>query len=264
MLDYIIDSLVVVVFICLARMLWIFSKKKRTPHIKLLLQTISLFILLHLVLFPIIYVYIINKNTGSILIDENIITYERNTKLEEAKKILTEIDSISNSEEQRFIINKILDTNQEYLKTVDWKNIDNTRIIFLDSNLISGYTQYRIIPDDVVHKILIIYDLKGEKLIEFQTMSKKEKISEILIDHIKELDSEKDDIKEKIKIIEANAFWNYRQILPYTLNILFTDNFKPQSRKANIIYFIHNILVIGFLLALIVNLFQHYLLNNKD
>ncbi len=250
----------IITFAYLARMFWLFSKKKQDLQIKLLLRTISLFIVLHMILFPIVYVFMINQNTDSIQINENINAYERETKLQEAKNIAKEIDSISNSKNKKLIIGAILDSNQKYLETVDWISIDNDRIIFLESNLIRGYTQYRTIPSDVVHRVVTIYDSKGEKLLEFQTRSEEEKLSEVLVDYLQELDAEKNDINKRIETIQANAFWSYRQILPYTLNILFTDNFNPQSRTANFVNFLHNILVLGFILNFIMNMFQYYLL----
>jgi len=264
MIEYIIDFLVIIVFVSLVGVLWVYSKKQRSPQLKLLLRAISLFILLHLIIFPVIYVFIINRNTQSIKIEENIISYERDIKLEEAKKLEKEFDSTYNSQEQKIVINTILKKNEKVLQSLDWNNIDNRKIVFLDSNLIKGYTQLRMIPGDQVHKVITVFDQKGEKEIEFKTFSEATKLYTILTDHLDELNSEKDVINERIEIIESNAFWNYRQILPYTLNILFNDNFNPQSRTANIIYFIHNILVVGFLLTFIISLFQYSLLEKKD
>lgn len=263
MIDHIIDLLVILVIAYLSKMFWVFSNKKRAPQIKLLFRTISLFIILHLILFPLIYVLLIHKSTSSIKIDENIIKYERETKLEDAIKVKNEIDTRSDSLKERHVVKNILAYNHDYLDTVSWENIDDNHLIFLDTILIKGYTQYKCIPGDQVQKVITFYNRFGKKIIEVNTLSGQEYLSNILFDYLGELDKEKNEIKGKIDIIVANKFWSYRQILPYTLNILFTDNFNPQSRTANIIYFIHNILVVGFLLTFIINLFQYYLLTDK-
>lgn len=133
----------------------------------------------------------------------------------------------------------------------------------MDSFIIRGKTEKIQVPGGSYYKDIEIYDKKGLKIFQFDTKSDKNLILEIINDYLKELESSKVEISKQIRDIEKNQFWNYRQILPYTLNILFTDNFNPQSRTANLIYFFHNILVVGFLLTVITNLFQFYLLKNK-
>jgi len=264
MINFILDCLVVLLFAYLSRVLWVISKKKRASQVVLLLRTISWFTLLHLILFPIIYVFLINSNTSSIEIDENIVTYERDVKLSEAKRIYNEIDLDSISKQQRKVINGVLAYEKLNLETIDWNDIDDDRLILLGSNIIKGYTRYRNKPIDQVHKVITIYNSIGEKVCEFKTCSSEEKLSNILVDYLDELNMERDEIEGEIETIKSDKFWSYRQILPYTLNILFTDNFNPKSRMANVVYFVHNILVVGFLLTFIVNLFQYYLLSNKQ
>lgn len=262
MADHFIDLLVIIVFSTIARLLWIYSKTKKKPQIKLLFRAISLFIFLHLILFPVVYSVIINKNTQSIRIDENIFLYEKERKLLDAKRIEKEINSNPNNKKERKIINKLLDKNNEKLKNIAWNEVDKKQMVFLDSKILTCETVYRMRPGDRVMKAISIYDDSGQKLIKLNSLSEKNNLSSIFLDYLTELDSKKNEIAAEIKNIESNTFWTYRQILPYTINILFTDNFNPKSKSANIIYFIHNILVVGFLLAFIVSFFQYYLINN--
>ncbi|GAA4277026.1 hypothetical protein [Aquimarina mytili] len=258
--DYIINALIIAIFIYVTRMFWIFSKRKQTSQGKLLFKTISLFILLHFIVFPLIYVVQINRNPESIKIEKSIIESEKEIKLKKLKSIKQRTDSILNNNREKYILTKLLHTDKNSLEKIIWREIDDSRLVFLDSIIIRGNTKYRVIPDDDIRKLVTIYKSDGTKLIEFSTTSKKENLAEIILEYLIDLNSEVDLINEQIKIVESNAFWNYRQVLPYTLNILFTSNFTPQSRTANVIYFIHNIMVAGFLLTFIIGLFQNYLL----
>lgn len=264
MQDYFIDFLVAVLFFSISRMFWIYSKIRKTSQGKLLFKAISFFVLLHLILFPVIYSVMINNAPKSIQIAENIFSYEKGIKLQEAIKARKNIEYTINDKKQKNIINNIIEKNRKVLSNTTWEEIDDKKIINLDTQTLLGYTKYREIPSDEVQKIFEVYDLKGSKYIEFGTTSQKQLLSDILNDYLIELDSEKHKIDNQIERIESNSFWSYRQVLPYTINILFTSNFNPQSKIANIIFFFHNILVVGFLLTFIVGFFQHYLVTKIE
>ena len=262
MLSFFIDFLVALIFIYTARLCWKVSKRKQKKQSKLLFKTIAIFIMVHLVIFPIIYLIIVNGDASSIKIEKNISEYERNLKLERAitqeRKI--EKDLVLRGQPQlEGFLNKYSDT----LSQVAWDSIEDIRILKIDSFSLVGYSEPGVPPGGGFYKNLNIYNSKGYRLNKFITNSNKEYMDGIIIDYLNSIKSDKNDIQEEIKSIKNNRFWSYRQILPYTLNILFTDNFTPQSKTANILYFLHNILVVGFLLSIIINLFQYYLLNKE-
>ena len=277
MVDYILDFLVILLFLYVSRRLWVYSGRKSSQG-KLFFRTISLFFIIHLILFPVLYTLIINMNPKSISINENIITKEREEKLKISyktqKRIQRKIDfeksSISKNSIRKNYASRLLRSNKSLLDSLIWKEIDDNRVIFLDSHIIRAYTQYKIIPEDDVYKVVEVYNLDGEKITELTTFSEKELLSEILFDCIiesnkdlKELESEKKNMQEEIKTIKSNAFWSYRQILPYTLNILFTSNFNPISSLANIVNAIHNILIVCLLFPIIASIFQYHRISEK-
>lgn len=262
MSQYILDFIVLLVFVYSARIFWKIAKRKQTKQIKLLFQTIAIFILVHLIAFPIFYIILIKQNVNSIKIEKNIVAFERNEKLEKAFELEKEIEQ-KLIESQKPELEKFVNGHSNILTEINWDSFDNKRIVKFDSFLVRGNSDKIQIPGGNYYKIIQIYNLEGHKLFEFTTESDKTSLLDIFKNYLEDIESDKTNIKEKIKNIEKNQFWSYRQILPYTLNILFTDNFNPQSRTANFIYFIHNILVVGFLISLIMNLFQFYLLNNK-
>lgn len=262
MSQYILDFIVILVFVYLARIFWKIAKRKQTKQIKLLFQTISIFVVVHLITFPIIYMILINQNVNSIKIEKDIIAYERNEKLEKAFELERKIEKelIENKKPE---LEKFLNKHSNILSQINWNSIDNKRIVKVDSFMVRGNSDKKPVPGGNYYKLLQVYNSEGFKLFEFTTESNKESLLGIFTNYLEEIESDRINIKEQIKNIEKNQFWNYRQILPYTLNIIFTDNFNPQSGTANVIYFIHNILVVGFLISLIMNLFQFYLLNKK-
>ena len=266
MWQFILDFAVALVFIYSARILWKIANRKKTKQLRLLFRTISIFIIAHLILFPIIYTLLINQNGQSIKIEKGIIINERIGELEKANMLKGEIEKMLIKEQKPLLAMLVRDHSNQLFK-IQWDSIDSKRIVKIDSYLIRGTTEKVQIPGGDFYKEIEIYDSKGLKLLDFISKSEERNLLGIFTEKLEAIDNranlEKKRVVEKFEQIEKNQFWNYRQILPYTMNILFTDNFNPQSRTANLIYFIHTIVVVGFLLTLMVNLFQFYLLNIK-
>lgn len=259
MFDYFIDFLVVLFFLILSIFLWKISTTRKSKHNRLLFQSISLFVLFHLMIFPITYTFIINHDYENIRIDENIFINEKEKKLEEAKRIENEINSDYKTILTKKEINELLTSDKEALDSIHWQDINNKQLLFLTNRILTGKNKNIAIPGSKLRKSIDIYKLDGKKSASISSESDKNYLSEILKEHIIELDSKKNEITKEIERIESNSFWSYRQVLPYTINILFTSNFEPKSKSANIVYFIHNVLVVGFLFTLIFGSFQHFL-----
>jgi hypothetical protein len=263
MIDYFIDALVVIVFLALTTLLWAISNTRKIRQNRILLRSISLFVFLHLVVFPLVYTIIINNDSESIRIDESIFEYEKEKKLEEAQKIEASINSDLKIKHKKNEISSILNTDKTILDSLNWKKNVNKRLIFLKNRILIPKIKYKNFPSDQVGKLIEIYYLNGQKSATLISYSDENYISRILEDNLLELDAKKNKIKKEIEKIKSNSFWTYRQVLPYTINILFTSNFEPKRQTANLVYFIHNFLVLGFLLSLIVSSFQHFLENKK-
>jgi hypothetical protein len=84
MLGTLIDILLILTLVYLSFHLFVTSIKKKKGG--LLLRVVSIFILVHLVIFPLIYTKIINVNPESIEIDNKIVNREKDLQLKEFQK----------------------------------------------------------------------------------------------------------------------------------------------------------------------------------
>ena len=145
MWQIILDIIVVLLLIFLSRIAWIVGKKKELKQIKLLFKSISIFVLLHLIVFPLTYMNLINKNENSIKIEKDIISFERNEKLKRAFEQKNEIEKNlikKHKPELTDFTNKY--SNQ--LSQISWDYLDNKRIIKFDSFMVTGKTMQEPIP----------------------------------------------------------------------------------------------------------------------
>jgi hypothetical protein len=133
----------------------------------------------------------------------------------------------------------------------------------LSSNIISS-RYYEASPGNQNNKIVTIYDKKGNQLFNIIVNYKVDTIIKSLEEHIARVTLEESSKAKQLETINSNSFWSYRRILPYTLNILFTENFNPKTPIAQIIYFIHNLVVLVFLLSFITTLLQNYITKYSD
>jgi hypothetical protein len=223
---------------------------------KLLLRVTSIFILAHLIIFPLIYLSIINGDPESIDIDDKIVNNEKDIRLKEFQK-----SNNTDFQHKKKILNKILIDDKKLISNVSLNDIIDRKLLILNSNII-GSRYYDLPPGNQNNKIIIIYDKQGNQLFNFIVNYKIDGITSALEDYLTELTIKENSKAKELEIIESNSFWSYRRILPYTLNILFTENFNPKSQTSNFVYFIHNILVLGFLLSFIMTLLQNYITKN--
>lgn len=128
MWQFLLDSTVGFIFIFVARIMWKIAKKNEIKQIKLLFKTISLFIIVHLVIFPLIYMALINNKVNSIKIEKDIVAYERNEKMEKALKEKNEIEQ-DLSKKQKTQLKTFVDKYSSKLSKINWSYIDNKRIL---------------------------------------------------------------------------------------------------------------------------------------
>lgn len=261
MLDSLINIAFVIFLLYTCYLLWKISNSKHEN--KLLIRVVSLFILVHLIIFPIIYVVIINNDINSIEIDNRILSYEKEVKLKDLKSNYKTYDL----KNQIRIIDDILKTEIDKIKKAEFSWEDEVELgenvmvgfMYLKNYTLTIQTRYREITIDPFGQFVMIYPNEGYKTFEINTQDFDKELENILRDYLNELKGKYKEMSNKLDNIQSNKFWTYKQILPYTVNILFTDNFKPKSKLSNVVHFIHNIIVVCFLLGLIVSLSQNYL-----
>lgn len=262
MLNTIINTVIILTLLYTSYSLWKIGKRRKENG--LLFKMISLFILIHIVIFPIIYVLIINNDPSSIEIDNKILSFEKEAKLKDLELSYNKKDI----ESQELIIEDILSSDIELLKEED--------IFWLDDY----YTFDEDEPDNFIttkKRTLYFYERSKQtpaipfgKFIRINSKNKNFKEFELKGDFnmtaIEILKKRLDELKQlkhkrfnQLNIIKLNKFWSYKEVLPYTINILFTDSFKPKRKGAQIIHFLQNVVVAAFLLSFIVSLFQNYI-----
>jgi hypothetical protein len=251
----IIDLIIILIIIYSSVMLWRIGNKKN--KVKLLYKMISIFLLVHLVIFPLTYKSFINNNPESIEIDNEILNNEKHLSLDDFHKSYN-----LKYDKHKITVNKILSENKNLLNDLTWDEIGDKRLLFLKSHILLGYTNGFQVPGDVKGRQLLLFDLKGNLLFDIPHDDNINKIENILNDYLVILNKLKNSKTKRLNNINSNTFWSYRSILPYTLNVIFNDNFNPKSKGANLIYFIHNLIVAGFLLTFIMQLFQNFMIKN--
>ncbi|GFD72578.1 hypothetical protein KUL113_19980 [Tenacibaculum sp. KUL113] len=225
---------------------------------------ISLFILIHIVIFPIIYVLIINNDPSSIEIDNKILSFEKEAKLKDLELSYNKKDI----ENQIFVIEDIIASSSELLKEEDIFWLDDyytfdedepDNFITTKKSMLYFYERSKETPAIPFGKFIRI-NSKNKNFKEFELKGDFNMTAiEILKKRLNELKQLKYKRFNQLNIIKSNKFWSYKEVLPYTINILFTDSFKPKRKGAQIIHFLHNIIVAVFILGFIVSLLQNNL-----
>ena len=126
---YLIDFALIIILLYLSFSLWKTSKRLKT--LRLLLRVISIFVLTHLVIFPLLYVVLINGNPKSIEIDSEIVSNEKSIKLNEYNK-----ENDFDFEKEKKLLNNMLYENNDTLKKSFLSIFEDGNLLFLKSNII--------------------------------------------------------------------------------------------------------------------------------
>jgi energy-coupling factor transporter transmembrane protein EcfT len=185
--------------------------------IRLFLISIATFTLFHLIIFPCIYVLILNNNPNSIAFDSQVQTTEK-------KNALTELNyNVKPNEKNNLIkiLKKILTENSPKLDST-LSSLKNKNIVKLKDYLI--YTQSEIIPKGkgfLDRNYFVICNNTGKHIstiandsIDFFTS--KLKIKDFILKTQKEEILQIKKFKnEERNIKKVNNFWNFKRIIPY-------------------------------------------------
>jgi len=205
-------------------------------------------------MFPLTYLICLKRDNKSILINDIISSNEKADALlilkgEFMPEKLSEnnilLDRIIRSASQR------IDTSLDFFCTHNMLKLDSFFITKIDT-VIS-------VPDHapVVNNLLLVFNDEGKFLEKFYTnerfvQGEKRTVREFFSTLKK---GNEDRINKYVDrssdITLRNKFWSYSRILPYSINIFNTDNFKPVSSLANLVNFIHNFVVWILLLTII-------------
>lgn len=263
------DNSTLIILLILGIILFVISLKNK--KLGLLLKMISFFIVIHLVIFPNIYLHHLKKVPNGIQFYEKITKSEK----ENALKNLQKIYSPKTLRENRRIINDIEINNTDKLDS-PVSYFSNNNILVLNKYLLyQGSLSLDNTSDDeinlaamistpppfeeqITRDIVVICDSSGAYLTSLYHPSVinfgDSKIE--LTDFFKEVANYTNERfvqyeldRKSIELLDQ--FWDYNKILPFVFTSLFTDNMKPVSRTAQWIFGLHYIIIFFIVAALI-------------
>ncbi|WP_109097731.1 hypothetical protein [Aquimarina sp. AU58] len=254
--EYYDDLLIALIILIFPLGLWTFS---RLSKFKIILRMFSVFVFLHLIFFPFIYLWLIQEDQNSIKFDSIV---SKENKTESLRQLDQQFKPVKISEKLEILRIIITDENNENLNKLLFIPY-NYGVLMLNDFLVYPYAEMR--PRENVH-YLILCDKSGKFLFKMPYLNghnDNNTIDITFMDFFKNsitiLNKELGTYKKKKEIIdEKDDFWNYRKILPYSLNINSNSNMKPITKLANIVYAIHNFFVFGLILSIILRLISSH------
>lgn len=252
----------IALYFCFYLLFLSFSKTTFLHRCKRNLWTVIIFLLIHFIVFPSIYVDILRDNPKSFEFDDYIQESEKEISIKEVvkeyspvqlKSKINLIDSILTLESDK------LKTELEYLKVGNILKIDSFQyyINIIERELLPGED-----PNDTAFLFnLNICNNHGNFLISISNDYGSKINYNNTIRYF--LTNKNNDLKFTLKnyqgirrqIEEENIFWTYDKILPYSINIFNTSNINPKSRLANSLVWIHKVLIgfIGLIIAFFIS-----------
>ncbi len=244
------DFLVTFIILMISIFLFVYSYGSK---FKFLLRTFSVFIFLHLIFFPWLYVSIIKIDSNSFKIDSEIESNEISQFEKEITKKFNP-DGLINDQQ---IITKILSSHNSYLDST-FNSINNNNVLYLDSFILHKTAFHRKMhrPSGGFASIAIC-DIKGNNLTNIIGYEENLDfplditIGEYLSKRSTSIQKDYQKFNTENLKKQSKETWNYRRLLSYSINIFDTDNFNPKRRLSNGIYFVHKFIVVVLIFGLI-------------
>lgn len=227
---------------------------------KVLVKSIAAFVVVHLVIFPFIYLGIIRSDMSSFEVDELIVLNETQNALWDADEKFKFKESATNL----YLTKEVYELQNPELD-LPLSHLNEGNIVVDDSFMVHGSTVRKSTGKSYFEQIeMTITDSDGKLLGTLKCDSRNERL-EYDIDTLSIRDvlwikintyaiSAVNYTKARKDIIDSKNFWSYKRFVWYSISILNTDNLKPRSRLANVAYWIHYLIVNGYLLALILTI----------
>ncbi|SFB66522.1 hypothetical protein SAMN04487891_101108 [Flagellimonas taeanensis] len=269
--DFLEDNTTMIFLLILGIIFFVISSKSK--KLGPLFKTVALFIIIHLVIFPNIYLYHLNRTPKGIEFYEKITKSEKEIALQNLQKIY----SPKNLSENRRLIKDIQFNNTRKLDSPISYFSDNNILVLNKYLLYKGYLTINNTLDDEINQaaimttpppiesskirdILVVCDSSGTFVTSLYHPSVLNFIDEgkqlsDFIDEVADYSNERliqYELNRK-KIELEDQFWDYNKILPFVFTSLFTDNMKPVSRTAQWMFGIHYVIIFFIVAALLSN-----------
>lgn len=233
-----------VVYILLAAFV-IYKFAERTKY-KKLIKVISIFIVIHIVIFPLLYMWNLKYDPNSLVFDSDILQNELvNAENEIIDKFKPE--ELKRKEE---LLSKLLKSKSDYMDST-MNIIEKDNILFIEDYCLHKSFEYKKTMNGFeAFEHIAVCDKKGKHLTNLNASDSKTKVSDYIIYSLKNIDLKNQKvISEREKIINKEI-WEYSRILAYSINITFTSNIEPKTKLAQATFFLHKLIVSVFLFGL--------------
>ncbi|MGN7705416.1 hypothetical protein [Chryseobacterium sp. 22543] len=253
--EFFSTTFIILVILSICAYLYRISKKYQKS--KYAISSLAIMLVLHLVVFPLLYTLMLKSNPNSFEFKTAIHDSQKqvvmNEWIDDSKDIPYQIKYLENIKSSNYtILNKSL-------KELEQLTFTENYIIHTDFSF--NFPQR---GNDLTATIYI-FDRKGilkKKLhkIGSQIGLDSMKIGTVITQDINYLKNELNFYKVKKAELDKNNFWTYTTLLPYSASSLFTGNMSPLTPTANIFYTIHYIIIycIG------IGVFLHFLIRNLE
>jgi hypothetical protein len=214
---------------------------------KLLIFSSIIFIALHLIIAPFVYVIALKLNPDSFSVDKQILINEQSGALKDAT--LNHFSNRANlsSIEQVLINNNVaLNAKLAYLNQGNLLKVDTFNIIREETHSTGPVTE------GMPYSSLIIFNNHGLKICDVEIgvlETDSQSIKSFLYKQRLTLLASENEFRVLKSKIAKRDIWNYERVLPYVLDVYDTSNFKPISPAAQVIHSIHVVVVFILLLG---------------
>lgn len=255
------DIFITLIILAASTFLFLFALKSKFG---LLLNTLSFFVLLHFIIFPYIYVILIKIDHKAFHVDTEI---EKNELIIAEQELSEKYEMMIFSEGEKVSL-RLLDSKSTYLDS-SFNYLNNDNILSVDTFLLHKSTIYKNMGHPSAgFSTLSICDSKGINIVNLtgdygNKISDELTLKEFLNQQLEAIRKNNNKLAADKEKIEEKDIWSYRRILAYSINIFETDNLKPKTKSANIIFFIHKFLVSLFILGIIGTSFYEFLIEGK-
>ncbi|WP_431293394.1 hypothetical protein [Pedobacter sp. P26] len=225
----------------LALIIFIFSILSKY---KLSLQSLSLLIFFHLVVFPAIYAGLLRSNPFSFSVDGEV----KSIASISARKSALEKYDFKNASAAIKAIELMLKNNSKELYS-NTKKLESFGIIKIDTFLLHKTFNLPLPEsfDDSSGAFLHIFNSKGDLISKTHGLGgprndldkSSDSLKELLKKQSARLNIEVKNYMLNDKAITENRFWTYLDVLPHAINIFSLSNIVPKTSLANLIFTCH-------------------------
>lgn len=231
-----------------------------------LMKSVSLLIFFHFIIFPWLYVILIKNYPKSFKIDSDINEVELVNANNDLHQKLNPIKlSVSDS-----ILESITESFETCLDST-FKFINSDNILYIENYSLHKSLHWEKGPPPTRNASLVICDNDGGSILKIDAHNSGGNLPEdvsirfFLTEKRKEYCDLITEYKSRLNKIKSNDVWYYSNVLPYTINVFDSPNFKPISKISNFLMFAHKAIVLIFLFGIVYsNIHTLFLYKNKS